>query len=297
MHQLIIIGAGPAGLTAGLFAQRYNLDFTIIATHLGGTAMEAHWVDNYPGIEKTSGAELVMKFQNQIKPEYIVQQEVKSVEKSNHFKVVTQQNEYESTSLILAVGTQIRKLDIKGEAEYLGRGVSYCVACDGPLAQDKEVVVVGGGDSALTSALKLADICRKVYLIHRRDEFRAAPVWIEKVKESPKIEIVYSAKVEKIEGSQLMEKVILDNDQEIKAEWLFIEIGSHPFLDLYQKLNLETDEGYILTDKNQATNVPGVFAAGDVVADSFRQIITACGQGAVAANAAYGHIKANEQRN
>ena len=293
MHQLIIIGAGPAGLTAGLYAQRYNLDFIIISQNIGGTALEAHKVDNYPGFTSITGPDLMKKFQTQIKKESIKQEDVKSIQADKKgFKVITyQKNNYQGQALILAMGKKIRKLGIKNESKFLGQGVSYCTACDGPMAKNKNAAVVGGGDSALTAALQLAGMAAKVYLIHRRDEFRGAPALVDKVKAHNNIEIVYSANAAEVNGKEKLEAVILDTGQKIKIDWLFIEIGGRPALDLCHDLNLKIEEDHLVVDKHQATNIKGVFSAGDITNNVFKQIVTACGQGAEAANSVYSYLK------
>ena len=293
MYQLIIVGAGPAGLTAGLYAQRFKLDFIIISQNIGGTALEAHVVDNYPGFKSISGPDLMKEFASQIDPKKIIQADIKQInKKSGGFAVATYQNKnFQGQAVILAMGKRIRKLGIANESNYIGKGVSYCTACDAPFAQDKIAAVVGGGDSALSAAVKLADIAKKVYLIHRRDEFRGAPAWVEKVKKNKKIVICYSAQVTEVKGNDFLDEIILNTGQAIATNWLFIEIGGRPALDLCQDLNLKTEEDHLVVDKHQATNVAGVFAAGDITNNIFKQIVTACGQGAEAANAVYSYLK------
>lgn len=284
MHDLIIIGAGPAGLTAGIYSKRYNLDFLMIGQVPGGTAMEAHQVENYPGFKAISGLELMKKFQEQL--DYKILQE--NVEKiTPGFKVWTNKNKYQTKTLILAMGSKNRKLGLENEEKFLGRGISYCVTCDGPLFKDKITAVVGGGNAALTGALELANIAKKVYLIHRRDEFRADPIWQEKVKKNQKIEIIFKARIMQIKGGQFLEKIILDSSQELEVSGLFIEIGTTPSSGLAQDLAIALENDFIIVDKNQATNIPGVFAAGDIANNPLKQIISACGQGAVAAFSAF----------
>ena len=293
MHQLIIVGAGPAGLTAGLYAHRFKLDYIIIGQTIGGTALEAHRVDNYPGVLDISGPELIKKFTNQIDKNLIKKEDIRLIsKKKNCFEIETyQNNKYQSQAIILALGTKFRKLDIASEAKYLGKGISYCVSCDAPFAEGKIAAVVGGGDSALTAALKLSDIACKVYLIHRRNEFRGAPALVEKVKTNSNIEIVYSANVVAAKGNNYLDEIVLDNKKKIKVNWLFIEIGGQPALNLCRNLNLQTENDYLVVDKNQATNIAGVYAAGDITICPFKQIVTACGQGATSANSAYSYIK------
>jgi len=284
MKNLIIIGAGPAGLTAAIYAKRYNLDFLIIGQTPGGTAIEAYQVKNYPGFKSISGLDLMQKFQEQLGCK-IIQENIEKITKD--FLVYTSKNQYKTKSLILAMGSKNRKLGLENEEKFLGRGISYCVTCDGPLFKDKITAVVGGGNAALTGALELADIAKKVYLIHRRDEFRADPIWQGKVKKNKKIEIILKSQVIQIKGDKVLEKIILDSNQELGVSGLFIEIGTTPSSGLAQDLAIALENDFIIVDKNQATNIPGVFAAGDITNNPLKQIISACGQGAVAAFSAF----------
>ncbi|MFH1392288.1 MAG: FAD-dependent oxidoreductase, partial [bacterium] len=267
-------------LSAGIYAQRFNLDFLIIGKVPGGTAIEAWQVENYPGFKSISGLDLMQKFQEQL-GQKIIQENTEKITKK--FEVYTNKNKYQSKSLILAMGNKTRKLGLENEEKFLGKGISYCVTCDGPLFKDKIVAIVGGGNAALTGALELANIAKKVYLIHRRDEFRADPIWQEKVKQNSKIKIIFNAQVVKIKGDKILEKIVLDNNQELKVDGLFIEIGTTPSSSLAQDLGIKLENDFIIVDKNQATNIPGVFAAGDITNNPLKQIISACGQGAVAA--------------
>jgi len=283
MYDTIIIGAGPAGLTAAIYAKRYNLNFLIIGKILGGTALEGFKIENYPGFKSVSGIDLMHKFQEQL--DYKILQE--NVEKiTKNFKIYTNKNIYQAKSLILALGVKAKKLGIKGEEEFLGQGVSYCVTCDGPLFRNKIVAVAGGGNAALTGALQLANIAEKVYLVHRREEFRAEPVWQNRIKKNKKIEIIYNANILEFTGKE----IILDINKEIKTSGLFIEIGTTPNIALVKNLNLKTENNHIVVNKHQATSLPGVFAAGDITDHPVNQIITACSQGAVAASSVYNYL-------
>lgn len=288
VKDLIIIGAGPAGLTAGIYAKRFNLDFLTIGKALGGTATEAWQIENYPGFKSISGLDLMQKFQEQLGQE-IIQENIKKITKD--FLVYASKNKYQTKSLILAMGSKTRKLGLANEEKFLGRGISYCVTCDGPLFRDKIAAVVGGGNAALTGALELADIAKKVYLIHRRDKFRADPIWQEKVIKNTKIEIIFNAQLAQIKGDKILEKIVLDSSQELGVDGLFIEIGTTPSSSLAKDLGVKLENDFIITDKNQATNIPGVFAAGDITNNPLKQIITACGQGAVAAFSAFQYAK------
>jgi len=295
MYQLIIIGAGPAGLTAGIYAKRYGINFLIIGQILGGTINEAHLVDNYPGIKSISGHQLTKLFQKHLATK-IKQEQVEKITKGNSvqgqiFKIATNKGNYQAQSLILALGMKIRKLDIKNEEKFLDKGISYYTANNIRQFKDKTLAVVGGGDSALTTALKAADQAKKVYLIHRRDEFRGAPILIKKVKEKPNIEIIYQAKVVGAKGKKLLEEIVLDNKKEIKVNKLFIEIGGIPNVHLAKNLKIKIENNFIVTDKNQATNIAGVLAAGDMTNNPLKQIVTAAAEGAIAATSAYKYLK------
>ncbi|PIP17281.1 MAG: thioredoxin-disulfide reductase [Candidatus Portnoybacteria bacterium CG23_combo_of_CG06-09_8_20_14_all_37_13] len=292
MKDLIIIGAGPAGLTAGIYAKRYNLDFLVIGQTPGGTAIEAWQIENYPGFKSIAGLDLMQKFQEQL-GQKIIQENIEKITKD--FLVYTDKNQYQGKTLILAMGSKNRKLGLENEEKFLGRGISYCVTCDGPLFKDKIVAVVGGGNAALTGALELADIAKKVYLIHRRDEFRADPIWQEKIKQNKKIEIIFNTRVVQVKGDKILEKIILDSSRELEVSGLFIEIGTTPSSGLAQDLAITLENDFIVVDKNQATNIPGVFAAGDITNNPLKQIISACGQGAVASFSAFQYVYAKHK--
>jgi len=304
MHQLIIIGAGPAGLTAGLFAKRYGIDFLLIGRPLNSTVNQAHLVENYPGVKPMSGPRLIKEFQKnltfKIKEEQV---EKISRKKDKTFQIITEQGNYQSQALILALGMQIRKLGIKNEEKFLhkgavyytpkflDKGISYYTPDDIRFLKNKIIAVVGGGDSALATALKLADQTKKVYLIHRRDEFRGAPLLVKRVKKKKNIEIVYSAQVIEAKGKKSLEKIILNNQKELSLNNLFIEIGGIPNIYLCHGLKVKTENSFVVTDKNQATNLLGLFVAGDMTNQPLKLIVTAASQGAVAATSAYNYLK------
>ncbi len=295
MYQLIIIGAGPAGLAAGIYAKRYGINFLIIGEILGGTINEAHLVDNYPGFKSIAGPQLTKLFQKHLATK-INQEQVKKITKGNSaqgpvFKITTNKGGYQAQSLILSLGMKIRKLDIKNEDKFLDKGISYYTANNIRQFKNKIIAVVGGGDSALTTALKAADQAKKVYLIHRRDEFKGAPILIKKIKEKPNIEIIFGTKVREAKGKKQLEKIILGNEKEIKVNKLFIEIGGIPNVHLCKNLKIKMENNFIITDKNQATNLAGVFAAGDITNNPLKQIIAAAAEGAIAATSVYNYLK------
>lgn len=297
-HALIILGAGPAGLTAALYAARYKLDFITIGRVAGGYMMEAHEVENFPGTGKISGPELSQKIFSQLKDleHEPVRDDIQAIKKENgtiHLYGATE--EYKTTHLILALGTERKQLNIPGEQEFLGKGVSYCATCDGFFFKEKTAAVIGGGDSALTAALYLGDVADKVYLIARKDELAGDPSWQEKIRTHKNIETVLGTNVEEICGNEKVEKIILDNGPgEIAVDGVFIEIGLTPSSALLDNLGVSRDEkNYIIVDSRQKTNIPGVWAAGDATTASnkLKQIVTACSEGAVAATDIFQEIK------
>jgi thioredoxin reductase (NADPH) len=293
-YEIIIIGAGPAGLTAGIYASRANRKTLIIEQALpGGQMINTDGIENYPGFPiLITGAELSSKFEEQakkLKVDFIWGKVNKFSILENEKIIETEDKKnYYAPSVIIASGGFPRKLNIPGEEEFRGRGVSYCATCDGPFFRDKEVMVVGGGDSALDEAVFLSNYTKKIIIVHRRGEFRASKVLQQKVFNIPKIEYVWHSVVEEISGTDRVEEVVLKNVlsaelKKEKTEGIFIYVGFVPNSDTYKDL-LKTDEnGYILTDANMHTSLNGVFAAGDVRQKSIRQITTAVADGTIAA--------------
>jgi len=292
MYQLIIIGAGPAGLTAGIYAKRYGIKFLIFGQPLKSAANEAHLVKNYPGIKSVPGPQLIKKFQKHLNVK-IKEERIEKIAKKKHnavFEIFTNKNKYQTESLILALGAKTKKLNIKNEKKFLNKGTSYYIPDDINL-KNKTIAVIGGGDSALTTAIKASKQAKKVYLIHRRNKFRGAPSLVKKAKNKTNIEIIYSANVTEARGKKRLEKIILDNKNELEINQLFIEIGGVPNVYLCQELKIKTENNFIAVDKNQAANVPGVFAAGDLTNNPLKQIITASAEGAIAAFSAYKYLR------
>ena len=302
---LIIIGAGPAGLSASIYASRYGVEHKIVGALLGGQISETHKIDNYPGMEEMSGFEFSQKWGNHAK-KYgveILPELVEKINKENNIFSITLANKniLHTKTIILATGTKKRKLNITGEKEFIGKGVSYCATCDGFFYKNKTVGVIGGSDSAATATLYLADLAEKVYLIYRKKELRAEPFWVNLIEKNPKLEVLYETNVVEILGEQKLEKVKLDkaynNSNELNLDGLFIEAGSDPAVEYFSELGIELDEGgYIKIQKNGATNVAGVFSAGDITdgSDKFRQVITAASEGAIAVRGIYNFLKKNK---
>jgi thioredoxin reductase (NADPH) len=300
-YKLIIIGAGPGGMTASIYASRYKIPHLIISSNIGGAAAEAHLVENWPGEKQIKGSDLMKKFWDHAQsynPDFW-QEEAKRIEKaSDGFKVLAASGKAaEAPVVIFSGGTQYRMLNIPGEKELLGRGVSYCATCDGGFFKDKTVTVIGGANSAVMAAAELAQLAGKVYLIHR-SELKAEPVWIDRLKANPKIVFVPETNLTKIVGEGKVKKVELDKPFEGKNELVldgvFVEIGVSPLVELVRSIDCELDAtGAIKVGEKKETNVPGIFAAGDATSGSggFRQIITASSEGAIAARSAFEYLK------
>ncbi len=301
-YDLIIIGAGPAGLTASIYASRYKLNHLLLGATIGGQINEIRQLENWPGDISVSGYDLLSRFVEHAKSLSVTAQNesVVSVKKNadNLFEVETGKNMHKTRAVIMAMGSEYRKMNVPGEKELTGKGVSYCATCDAMFFREKVICVVGGGNAAVTSALGLTDFASKVYLIYRGDRLPAEPVWLDKVAINPKIEVIRNTNIIEIRGEQKVERVILDKAYDDKTylelDGVFVEIGSEPGVELARTLGVEIDEqGYIKVNADMSTNVPGVFAAGDITTGSnkFRQILTAAAEGAISANGAYKMLK------
>lgn len=290
MYDLIIIGAGPAGLSAAVYAARAELDFIVIEGSMmqGGQVLTTYDVDNYLGLPGIGGFDMGMKFAEHAKKlgvsfvtENVVSMEVQGDVKS----VKTDKNTYETKTVIIATGAVHKKAGIPGEAEFTGKGVSYCATCDGAFFKNKVTAVVGGGDVAVEDALYLSRVCGKVYLIHRRDEFRAAKSLVKKARETDNIEFVLDSVVEKIEGENKVRSINIRSKKSatiktLGVDGVFFAVGMQPVTAFVDK-NIEMNEaGYIIAGEDCATNIPGVYAAGDIRTKQLRQIITAAADGA-----------------
>jgi len=302
-RELVIIGGGPAGLAAAIYGARAALNPLVLERGVpGGQAATTEWIENYPGFEDgIGGFELMVHMQRQAEKfgAEFKNADVTGIKKENGIFILnTSTGEIGAKTVIIATGAEPKELGVPGEREFRGRGVSYCATCDGNFFRGKTVAVVGGGDSALEEAIYLTKLVEKVYLIHRRDGFRAAKVIQERAKANPKIEFVLNTVVEEIAGERKVEKVIVKNVQtgeksEIPVDGVFIYVGLKPntaFLEGF----LELENGYIKTDENMATAIPGLFAAGDVRLKDLRQVVTAVADGAQAAVAAEKYLEGNK---
>lgn len=296
MYDLIIIGSGPAGLSAAVYGKRAGLNLLVLekAPMSGGQVLNTYEVDNYLGMPGMNGFDMGMQFRAHADRLGVgfSEADVQSLTvRDGIYRVQTEAEELEAKAVILATGAVHAVLGVPGEEELSGRGVSYCATCDGAFFKGKTVAVVGGGDVALEDAIYLAAICEKVYLIHRRDELRGANVLQEKLKSLENVEILYSCTVEEIQGKDAVEKLRIksvktEEVSDLKVSGIFVAVGILPNTELVRKLAECDAAGYILAGEDCATNVPGLFAAGDVRKKPVRQIITAVADGANAAVAA-----------
>lgn len=293
IYDVIIIGGGPAGLTAGLYTSRARLNSLLIEKGItGGQINNTNWIENYPGfLESIDGFELgnLMLQQATKFGLELTTAEVTGIEVNDEIKKVqTTEGDYSAKALIIAGGSKRNTLNVPGEEEYSGKGVSYCATCDAPLFSGKPVAVVGGSDSAVTEALHLAEFASKVVLIHRRDELRAVGIVRERVLAEPRVEILWDTTIDAIEGDVFVEKLKLNNvmtgeKSTLEISGLFVSIGFQPDTEYLKDILALDPVGHIITNEKMETDVPGVFAAGDIRMNSAKQAITAAGDGATAA--------------
>jgi len=296
-YDVLILGGGPAGLTAAIYSARYKLKTLVVAKSFGGTANLAGEIENWPGFIG-SGLELMGKFKKQAEKfgAKFLEAEVDNVKKDNGgFVLEVGDKKIHGKALIVALGTEHRKLNIPGEEEFLGKGVSYCATCDGNFFNGKNVAVVGGADSAAKAALYLAEIAKKVYVSYRKNEMRCEPVSLKKIENHKKIEIYYQSVPLKILGDKVVSGLEIEQEEKnikLDVDGVFIVIGAVPVVEIVKGLGLKMDKGgYIITDKDAKTNIKGIFAGGDVSNNSMKQVVVAAGEGAVAAKSAYEFLK------
>ena len=293
-YDIIIIGGGPAGLTAGIYAGRRNLKTLILSKTLGGQMAWAHMIENYSGLDPMSGLEMAERMRKQAekfgctyKMETVASMQLKEKKKV----VKTKEGEYSSKVVIITTGSQYRKLGAEGEEKFIGKGVSYCTICDGPLFAGKKVAVIGGSDSAVMSAVFLASLASETYLVHRKDKLRAEQANQEKLEKAG-VKVIWNSNLEKVEGDNVVKKMVLkdsntNEEQAIDIDGIFIEVGEVPTTELVKSAGIEvTDRNFIKVNDKFETNIPGVYAAGDV-AGTLAQVIVAAAGGAVAATNAY----------
>ena len=306
MYELIIVGGGPAGITAGIYATRQKLNTLLITKDFGGQiAKKAVTIENFPGFEEISGMDLIQKLESHLKKQEIKieRKEVIKIEKvEDTFFVYTKENDkFEARTVIIASGADPRPLDVVGEKEFIGKGVSYCSLCDGPIFSGKDVAIIGGGNSAFETALFLSNIVSKIYILEYNSEARADKENQEAVRKAGKTEVITRAALREIRGDKFVNSIVYQNretkeEKILPVEGVFVQIGLLPATSFIKDLN-------ILNNKNEVeieietcqTKIPGLFAAGEVNMGQFRQMITACGEGAKSALAAFNYLKKLER--
>lgn len=298
-RDLVIIGAGPAGLAAAIYGKRAGLNTVVVEKGvIGGAISITDEIENWPGVKHATGPELGDMFREHaesLKAEFM-EAEVKEIRENGAGKiVVTDKGDIDAKSVIVATGASFRKLGCPGEAEFAGRGVSYCATCDGAFFEDLEVAVIGGGNTAVEEACYLTQFASKVTIIHRRDQFRADKVAVDRALANPKIAVSWDSVPLEIAGDDMVEKVVVKNVKtdavtEIPVSGVFMFVGNTPNSDLIKDM-VEVEKGnWIKTAENMETSVAGLFAAGDLRSKTLRQVVTAASDGATAAMAAYGYI-------
>ena len=291
MYDIIIIGAGPAGLTAAIYARRANKKVLVLeAKSYGGQIINANNVENYPGFVSISGFDLATNMYNQAKE---LGAEIKfetAIHIDKDKKVTTNKDTYEAKAIIIATGAENRKLNIPDEEDYVGKGISYCATCDGNFFKNKIVAVVGGGNTALEDAIYLSNIAKKVYLIHRRDKFRGEARYLSEIKKKDNIELILNSNVTRLVGKNILEKIIVtdkdNNINEIEINGLFIAVGQSPKNEIFANIIKINDYGYIESDDGVHTNIEGIYVAGDNRVKVLRQLTTAVSDGSIAATTA-----------
>jgi thioredoxin reductase (NADPH) len=300
MYDLIIIGSGPAGLSAAIYAQRAMLNTLVIEKSVmsGGQVLNTYEVDNYPGYKGINGFDLGIKFREHadaLGAKFVEESVTKLIVDEQVKKVVTNKQTYETKSVIIATGARYRKLDVPGEAEFAGMGVSYCATCDGAFFRNKTTCVIGGGDVAVEDAIFLARMCQKVYLIHRRDEFRAAKSLQEKLFSLENVEIIWDSKVKQINGEGQVKSIEIvhvksNEEKTIDTDGVFVAVGIIPNSDEFEDVVAMNEQKYIIAEEDCVTNIEGIYAAGDIRTKMLRQIITAASDGASAVTSAQNYL-------
>ncbi len=298
LYDIIIVGAGPAGLTAAIYAGRANKKVLVLeAKTYGGQIINTPDIENYPVEEHISGFDFATKIYNQAKnlgAEIVFEKVIEIKDLGKEKEVVTNKNTYKTKTIILATGSENRKLGLPNEDELVGKGISYCATCDGAFYRKKTVAVVGGGNTALEDALYLSNLVEKVYLIHRRDEFRGEETTVNKLKEKDNVEFIYNSNVTKLNANEKLESIEVTNKdgniQTINVDGLFVAVGRIPENQNFAKVINLDESGYIVAGENCNTNVDGIFVAGDNRVKEVRQLVTATSDGAIAATEAIKYI-------
>ncbi len=306
-YDLIVVGGGPAGITAGIYSARQGLDTLLISKNFGGQlTKKAVLIHNYPGFKKIAGLDLAKKFEEHLKSLDldINQDEVVKIQKKNSFfSVFTNQKEFKSKSVILATGAKARRLGVSGEEKFLGKGVGYCVVCDGALFADKKVAIIGGGNTGFEAAQFLSKIAKKIYLLEYSSQVKADQRNQRIIENDSKTEIIINAQLQKIKGDKFVNSIIYKDrkaqkKKELKVDGVFIQAGLETvYPELGDLVDFNKQDQVIFDLKTHKTKTPGLFVAGDVGVGKFKQIIIACGEGATASLSAFNYLKKNESKN
>jgi len=302
LYDVIIIGAGPAGVTAGIYSARQKLKTLLLTKDFGGQmARKAVSIENYPGFKEISGFDLIERFKQHLKNYQvkIKKEEVGGIEKKgNVFCVITEKGrKYYSKTVIVCSGADPRPLEVPGEKEFLGKGVSYCSACDGPLFKEKDVAVIGGGNAGFEAALALTSFAKKIYILEFAEKVKAEEILQQRVRKTKKVKIITNAQLKEIKGNKFVEEIVyidrvLNKEKVLKVQGVFVEIGNNPATGFLKKLVDFSERDEIVIDPvTNMTKTPGLFAAGDVSNVKWKQIIVACGEGAKAALSAYHYLQ------
>ncbi|UTR15978.1 thioredoxin-disulfide reductase [Salipaludibacillus sp. LMS25] len=301
IYDVIIIGAGPAGMTAAVYTSRANLSTAMLERGMpGGQMANTEDVENYPGYDHILGPDLSTKMFDHAKKfgaEYVYGDVKEIIDGREYKRIVTGNGEYKARAVIITTGAKYKKLGVPGEEELSGRGVSYCAVCDGAFFKEKELVVIGGGDSAVEEAVYLTRFASKVTVIHRRDELRAQKILQQRAFENEKISFIWSHVVKEINGEngKVSSVTLIDktdgSEKEFKTDGAFIYIGMLPINEPFINLGITNEEGYVETNEDMETKVPGIFAAGDIREKMLRQIVTATGDGSIAAQSAQHYVE------
>lgn len=288
-YDTVIIGAGIAGMTAAIYLKRENINVLLIEKEMpGGQMVKSPLIENYPGYEKIEGANLAMQIYGQVTALGVetVYETVVSIENTETEKIVkTENHQYKTKTILIASGREARSLGLPGEQKLIGKGISYCATCDGAFFKDKEVAVIGGGNSAVTEAIFLSNLCKKVTIIYRKDELRSEASLTRQAEELSNIEILYQKTIEALqEKDGKLDSVLLNDGSTLKIDGLFVFIGYEPKANFLNQLDINTRSGYLVVDENMETSIAGIFACGDSIEKEVYQLTTAVGEAAIAAN-------------
>ena len=304
MYDIIIIGAGPSGMTAGIYSGIARKKVLLLEKEAyGGQILKANCIKNYPGLDNVSGIDYAQKLYNQVKELNIDIKFESALEVKNYDKfkeVITNKNSYKTKTIIIASGAKNRKLGLNNEDKLIGKGISYCATCDGMFFKDKEVAITGGGRTAIDDALYLSNICKKVYVIYRQKEFKFDSINLSNLRKKDNVEFIFNTNIIDINGNEKLESIVLkendiDDTTTLKIDGLFIAIGHIPVSEMFNNLIKTDEKGYIISNEECTTNIEGIFVAGDIREKNVRQLTTACSDGTIAAINACKYIENEKQ--